>query len=338
MQISIAWADANVVSKAPGETVNHSFTCSKILPSALIKSGDFFEGSTWNDPSVLWDKGRYVMYASSDHHFDTHIEIYRLVSSDGKQWMLSPGFPVLSPSEDGWDRKSVETPSVVFFKGRYYLFYTGYAKRQSDVRDYKIGYAVSDDGIRWTRMTQPLVRPTQPYAWFPSMDFRQYIVSEPAALVMNDRLYVYFTALGGDKEVNTTLQTIGLIVSEDGKSWSAPKMILRPDQKFYSRENNIKGFSTPAALAADGKVHLFFDVVTDEPFSQIALSHAFSENGVDGWVQESTPFLTKSDLIWTGNQIRSPSAMIKRDGSVLLWFAGDDGVDFLGIGQALCHF
>ena len=83
--------------------------------------------------------------------------------------------------------------------------------------------------------------------------------------------------------------------------------------------------------------YLFFDIVTDDPFSQIALAHAYSQDGITAWIQDEAPFLLRENFTWTNNQIRSPTALDGDDG-ILLWFAGDDGVDFLGIGQGLCRF
>lgn len=301
----------------------------------VLASNDLFAGATWNDPSVLYENGQFVMYASADHAFDQKIEIYRLISADGRRWALSPEQPVLSPSKGQWDAKSVETPSVVKFKDTYYLFYTGYDGKQHDVQGYEIGYATSKDGISWQKQGDaPLLKPTKPYAWFPNMDFNQYIVAEPGAAVLNGKLYLYFTALGGDKETNTALQTIGVVTSDDGVTWSAPRLALRPEQRYYPRANNYKGFSTPSATAVNGQMHLFVDVTTEEPFSQISLTHAISADGLTGWQQQPSPFFRKEQFAWTSNQIRSPN-MVQVGDSYHLWFAGDDGQK-LGIGYAVC--
>lgn len=314
---------------------HNSISCTGAGKAPIIKSGDFFTGATWNDPSVIYENNQFIMYASSDHNFDGKIEIYRLLSKDGTNWTLNPPTPVLSPTKNAWDSKSVETPSVVKFKGTYYLFYTGYKNKQSDIRNYKIGYATSKDGITWEKRSNPIVAPTKPRALFPNMDFNQYLVAEPAAVVFKNRLYLYFAALGADKEVNTTLQTIGLIETRNGRDWSAPKMALRPDQSIFPRSKNYKGFSTPSATVIDNRVHMFVDIVTDDPFSQVALYHTWSEDGKENWNNDPIPLFTQEDFPWTSNQIRSPNALMLNN-SIHLWFAGDSGVQLLGIGHALC--
>jgi len=102
------------------------------------------------------------MYASANTNFSQDIKIYRLTSSDGENWTLNPTSAVFSkatgPSD--WDRKSVETPSVVLFNGKYHLFYTAYPVSLGVVTDYKIGHAISLDGISWTRDANYLLAPT----------------------------------------------------------------------------------------------------------------------------------------------------------------------------------
>lgn len=101
---------------------------SKLIPSCFSASASnpvltrdsLFSGSDWNDPSVLKIDGQYVMYASSDVNFNGTIVIYRMISSDGLSWSLSPSTPVLEADTNpaAWDHKAVETPSVVYFNNK----------------------------------------------------------------------------------------------------------------------------------------------------------------------------------------------------------------------------
>jgi predicted GH43/DUF377 family glycosyl hydrolase len=275
------------------------------------------------------------MYASADNNFDQDIKIYRLTSSDGLNWSLNPTSAVLSKGTGSgdWDRKSVETPAVIFFQNQYYMFYTGYPTTQSDATSYKIGYATSSDGITWTKKSM-LLAPTSPLT-APNLDFNQYIVAEPAPVVFNGKIYLYFTAVGANVSVGTTLQTIGLVESADGNSWSSPSQVLIPDQTLYPRGSNWKGYSTPHAVVLDNKMNLFVSVVTDSPFSQVKIHRIVSENGKNNWVHDSKEIYDKSKFSWTSNQIRSASVLLNGT-DLFLWFAGDASVNDLGIGQAHC--
>lgn len=312
--------------------------CFKPVSDQAIISRNTFEnilpGADWNDPSVLKVGNRYIMYASSDQNFDLNIRIYRLISKDGKKWALNPDTPVFSAAKekDAWDRRAVETPSVIYFKGKYHMFYTGYANSHMDVTDYKIGHAVSNDGITWVRDSKPIIVPTSPKSE-PNLDFNQYVTGEPGAVVFQNRIYLYFTAIGANKKLGTTLQVIGMTTSQDGINWTPPKVALEPAQSFYPRSQWI-GYSTPAPIVLAGRVHLFFDVYQDNPRKQKHLQQASSATGSAPWTQDSNPIFTSDDFSWTSNEILAPTALVDGD-YINLWFGGNDGKT-LGIGHAQC--
>jgi hypothetical protein len=322
---------------------------SKLKPSCFIpdslspffKMGSFFSGSNFNDPHVIKVGNQFVMYASADTNFSRNIKVYRFESMDGKSWTMNPSSAVFerNPEPTAWDHESTETPAIIFFKGLYYLFYTGY-KNQSDPTDYKIGYATSSDGISWTRQA-PYLAPTNPTGG-PDFTFMQYVVGEPAPVVFNDKIYLYFAAQGANLEVGGQLMSIGLITSADGQNWGPPEQVLVPDQNIYPH-SQWRGYSTPHAALIDNKVHLFFDVVRDpdgNTFQQEKIHHAVSMDGATGWVTDSSEIFDKSQFLWADNQINGPAVLL--DGSNLfLWFGGQGNINLfpnisMGIGLAIC--
>jgi len=293
----------------------------------LMKTGDYLSGSNWNDPHVLHDGTQFVMYASASQNFDGNVKIYRLVSSNGINWTLSPLTPVLEKSTAGWDSSSVETPAVVYYGGQYHMFYTGYSGTPAETQYYRIGHATSADGIAWTKDESFLLGPTDPTG-APNLDFNQYIVGEPAPVVFDNKIYLYFTAVGANSGVGTTLQVIGLS-RYNGSTWTAPVSVLEPKQALYPRALYV-GYSTPNAVLTGGKIHLYFDVIA-EPWKQVKIHHAVSDDGVGSWTQDSSPLLNKEDFDWTTEEIRSPSALIY-NGKLYLYVAGHTGSN-LAIGM-----
>ncbi|MBN1500110.1 MAG: hypothetical protein JW982_08145 [Spirochaetes bacterium] len=324
----------------------------------IITNDDFFPGSHWNDPHVLYRNGQFEMYASSDISWNGIVQIYRLTSIDGVNWSISnSGNPVFQPAASGWDSHCVETPAVVYFNGEYHLFYTGYdveydytasdgngAADGDTVFDddmaskhFRIGHATSPDGITWTRdNNNPLISPSDPYN-SPNLNFNQYTVAEPAPVVFNNKIYLYFTAVGADLTVGTTWQTIGLVKSNaDASTWTAPQQVLTPLLAQYPRTTGSEyiGFSTPNAVILNGQVHLFVDVVLNSPWTQDKIHHAYSADGESAWTQDNSPLMDRTDYTWTVNEIRSPSAL-EYDNKLYLYFAGhylDGGNPILGIG------
>jgi sucrose-6-phosphate hydrolase SacC (GH32 family) len=247
---------------------------------------------------------------------------FRAVSSDGKIWDLD-NKPLLQVGAKGtFDEDSVETPSVVRFKGKYHLFYTGVVKGLIK-QNLSIGHATSDDGINWTRLAdEPLLKPTGNMF----RDWNGYHVAEPGAVVFNNQLYLYFHASGrrdgGGKPGNQS--SIGLVVSSDGYTFSEMRRVLTQGPRYpTTAPAQYVGYSTPNAEVVNGQVHLFYDVIATKPsWQQIAIHHAVSDDGVN-FIEDPEPLLERNDLSWTKTEIRAPATLYE-DGRFRLWFAGHD--------------
>jgi predicted GH43/DUF377 family glycosyl hydrolase len=329
----------------PGPTLD----ASKITPACFqggttpeLQIGSGFAGADWNDPHVLKVGAEYWMFASSNLGFaptpPSPVQIYRLTSTDAVSWTLDPANPVLTVTAGHWDQGGTETPAVVSFGGMYHMFWTGYPDTwpppPSASLRFRIGHATSMDGTTWTKDATFLLGPSN----VPG-DFNQSIVGEPGPVVFNNTLYLYFTAVGFDAGLAANLQVVGVMTSTDGVAWSTPALAFKPDQTVYPRASNWVGYSTPNAVVIDGKVHVFVDVANDGSgkWTQVALHHAYSSDGLTSWTQDPAPIRRLTDFTWTAREIRSPGAFL--DGTTLrLYFAGDDigNTNAWGIGQMTC--
>ncbi len=292
-----------------------------VVQNPLLTKDSLFSGSDWNDPSVIKENNEFVMYASSDLNLDINVKVYRLISTDGLHWILSPSTPVLTgeSSSGAWDHKSVETPSVVKFNGIYHLFYTGYPEIYNKVEQYKIGHATSTDGITWTKDAGPLIEPSSVNA---------SIIGEPGAIEFSNKIYLYFTAIINDLQV-IAVQTF------DGSVWTAPSTTLVPDNNLYPRSQWI-GYSTPQPVVINGAVQLFFDVATANPWNQEKIHRAISTDGLSGWVHDTKEIFDRRNFTWTYQQIRAPALLLDNN-TLYLWFAGEvHNPTRLGIGLAVC--
>jgi hypothetical protein len=284
------------------------------------------------------------MYATTSVHEPWHPPVlpFRLVSKDGVRWSLSPAAPLLQPVPP-YD--SIETPSVVHFNGRWHMFFTG-IRSNPDPSPMSIGHAVSDDGIRWT-----IDRPVLVQATGVADDWRSYLVAEPGAVVVGDRLLVYFSAVGARKGDGPPQdQSIGVIASTDGTNFEPPRRVL-PQGAAYSAAKGYAGYSSPAAAVIDGRVHLFYSVAhydrgADPEWRQVAINHATSFDGLSGFVEDAQPILALTSASWTGGEVIGPSPLVD-GGKLRLWFGahvanadlgplikrGFHGAEF-GIGEA----
>jgi hypothetical protein len=158
-------------------------------------------------------------------------------------------------------------------------------------------------------------------------DWNGFLVSEPGAVVFNDRLYLYFGALGARPSLKPPQEmSIGLTVSADGFDFDSPRRVLTQDESLFPPTKGYAGYATVSALVNDGRVHLFYNVVANEKLSgsdidQVALHHASSNDGERHWQQDPKPLFNREDFDWTEGGIIGPTALVE-DGKLRLWFAG----------------
>jgi len=297
--------------------------------SPIIRAGDFLDKALWNDPSVLRTADGYVMYmtSSTKEPFKPPVLPFRAVSKDGVKWRLQPNTPLMDVS--GTPFVSIETPSVVFYKNEYHMYFSG-IHPSGKIPMMEIGHATSADGIRWRKDPKPVITSSGKVR-----EWTGFLVGEPGAIVYNDKIYVYFTAMGERPGGSPPqLQNIGLATSSDGRTFDSPRIALS-QSKLYPPERGFPGYSTPSALVDGKTVHLFYDVVhflknAKPEWRQVALQHAVSHDGGLRFVEDRGPILRREDTSWarTGEVI-GPAAII--DGNaVKLWFGSHAGYDELG--------
>jgi len=106
------------------------------------------------DVSVLKEAGKYRMWVS----WRPKQSVALVESENGFRWSQPPVI-VLGPNkESGWEDE-INRPVVLKRGGVYHMWYTGQAKGHS-----AIGYATSQDGLTWKRMSaRPVLTPAA--AW-----------------------------------------------------------------------------------------------------------------------------------------------------------------------------
>ncbi len=204
------------------------------------------------------------------------------------------------------------------------MFYTGIYPQDS-VPSMAIGHATSIDGLQWQNDLKPVIQATgNPAEW------NGFLVGEPGAVVFNDKMYVYFTAMGARPDGNPPqLQTLGLAITEDGINFSAMKRILSQSD-LYPPAKGFVGYSTPAAAVHQGKIHLVYDVAAfvknaQPEWQQVALHHAVSVDGEKQFIEDKNPLITRNDIAWAAKgEVLAPSILISNE-KIKLWFAGHVG-------------
>ncbi|MCK6505700.1 hypothetical protein L6R53_20275 [Myxococcota bacterium] len=117
-------------------------------PSVVVRQVDFTDndrGAT--EVFELW-------YASGS------LQIGYALSADGRSFERYCRGPVFSGVPGSWDRMTVKAPEVVYEDGRYYMTYSGCGQGC-----YQVGWAASDDGVRWAAHDAPIIPAQEAPAW-----------------------------------------------------------------------------------------------------------------------------------------------------------------------------
>lgn len=213
-----------------------------------------------------------------------------------------PGNPILAPQGETWEAKDVFNPAAVVKDGKVYLLYraedrTGIGQWNGTSR---IGLAVSDDGVRFTRFPEPVLVPTEPYELPGGCE-------DPRVTQIEDRYVMTYTAYDGQSA------RLCLATSKDLVHWEKHGVLFPEwtggETKVWSKSGAI----CPQKI--NGKYIMYF--------GDSSIWLATSDDGIH-WVPEEEPVLTTrpdpgafdSVLVEPG-----PPPLVTEDGILLLYNA-----------------
>jgi predicted GH43/DUF377 family glycosyl hydrolase len=168
------------------------------------------DGITWQkhpDPVLeyvrfTWEESLSSMYVLKDGdtlrmwYADDGLGISGLgyaSSTDGINWSKCEENPVLRPGLSGeWDDEGIIVPSVIHEDGKYRLWYWGVGEPQFGY-PWQTGFAMSDDGINWTKDPNPVLQVGNSGEWDEDLAVAYDIFK------INDSTYKMLY-LGGDLE------------------------------------------------------------------------------------------------------------------------------------------
>ncbi|WP_284218184.1 glycoside hydrolase family 117 protein [Agaribacter marinus] len=136
------------------------------------------EGCNNTAPSTDWDLA----------------DIWYATSEDGFTWD-EQGIAVGRPEKPNWGWRSVCTPDILVWEGKYYLYYQAFVEPsmvKGDNCPVTVSVADSPDGP-WTPHNQLVVPNGEPGSW------DQYSVHGPYLLLYQDKIHFYYKAAFGDR-------------------------------------------------------------------------------------------------------------------------------------------
>ena len=173
------------------------------------------QGVTRRDPSDIIRAGGlfYVWYAKSDASQGDDVSIWYATSADGHAWVEKGEVLTRGPGSS-WDAKSVSSPNILIAERKYWLFYSGMAKKRvhkcSQEPESAIGIATAytPDGP-WTKLpTNPVYKP-HGSAWY----FGDVQTDNPCLIVREGKYWLYHeTSQSGIVSIG---KKVGLAVAEE---------------------------------------------------------------------------------------------------------------------------
>jgi len=231
-------------------------------------------------------------------------------SEDGFNWS-EPEIVLHENPESGWE-EIINRSCTLFWNGQYHMWYTGQVMRIGMSR---IGYAVSDDGVHFTRVRQdPVIVPERSYEGISVMN--PYVMRDDERGVFR----MWYSS-GEFIEPNV----ICYAESKDGIHWE--KSPLNP--VFFKGEEDAWDSDRIGGCEVhrlpDGRFILFYIGYTDINTARIGA--AISNDGIRNWKRlKANPLVEPTPGTWDGDACYKPS--VYRDeanGRWLLWYNGRCG-------------
>ena len=259
------------------------------------------------DVALLKDDDTFRMWFS----WRSKKSVALVESPDGVHW--SEPAIVFGPNPANRWESDINRPVVVKIGDKYHMWYTG----QDDGSH--IGYATSDDGKTWRRMSdKPVLSPDQPW--------EKVAVMCPHVLWDADAKQFRMWYSGGEQyEPNA----IGYATSPDGIKWTKwpTNPIFAADLKSEWEKHKV----TACQVIRQGDWHLMFYIgFKDENYAQIGMAR--SRDGITAWERlPANPIIKPDPGAWDASACYKPFAI--HDGNRwLLWYNGrHDAFEQIGL-------
>lgn len=298
-----------------------------LISQGKTKSWDHGRG----DPFVMRDGTLYKMWFGANNEKAGITQVGYAESYDGIKWNMHSN-PVLTPGTiKTHDATVVETPIVIKDETEYHMWYSSVNKFGGDGDEsiYRIGHAVSQDGINWKKdANNPVVRPEGNYL---EGNWSSWGVLEPT-VIKEDGIYkMWFMGISAKPpDYKTIHYEIGYATSVDGSEWQPYSN--NPVLEIYKGPYENKVINSAFFVLNDGKKYRLFYFGGDVP--DIV---ADSKDGINWKKHEKTILPNGEAGSWDSWIVSSPT-IIFDEGKYKMWYSGgriDENFNFhFGIGHA----
>lgn len=232
-------------------------------------------------------------------------------------WSRISETPIIAPQGDGFESAGTFNPTVMKFDGKFVILY----RAQDHHGKSSLGYAISDDGVHFTRRAQPVMQAEAPYESGGG-------VEDPRLVKIGDTFYLTYT--GYNNQGGSGMHATGLIhgdaqlcmaTSTDLIHWNRQGVIL----PAYRGKWNV-GWTKSGAIIPQkvhGKYWMYY--LGDAPKQLTQMGLATSDDllhwtdVLDHPVLASRPKMFDSQVVEPG-----PAPVLRSDGILLVYNGADD--------------
>ena len=310
-------------------TKRATFCCRGVVVAVALSLCGLADAGTWRayegnpvlgnerlgtcfDVNVVTDgPAPYTMYFS----WRPQKAIALVRSEDAMNWTQEPETCLVADASSGWE-EDINRSCTVFRDGLWHMWYTGQARDAKRGMMSRIGYAVSKDGVRFTRVRRAPVM-------VPELDFEKESVMNPYVRWDAGRgVWRMWYAAGETAEPNVLCYA----ESKDGlnwKKWAGNPMFCATGGCTWERD---RVGSCEVHPLPDGRYVMFYIGYSDIDTARIGC--AFSDDGVTNWKRHGQNPIVAPDLCtWNSSACYKPSVIRdERRNRWLLWYNGRNGV------------
>ena len=129
-------------------------------------------------------------------------------SNDGFNWK-EQGIAVPRAPKGSYGDRSLSTPDILVYGGRYYLYYQTFTTmwRENDCVNVSMAWSDSPDGP-WTRLDRPVIEQGAPGEW------DSCAIHDPYPLLYQGKVWVYYKGAPADKSRGNLLRAQGVAMAD----------------------------------------------------------------------------------------------------------------------------
>jgi predicted GH43/DUF377 family glycosyl hydrolase len=219
-------------------------------------------------------------------------------------WHRASSDPIISPQGDSWESAGTFNPAVVRYHGKFVMLYRAQNKNGTS----RLGYAVSTDGLHFTRRAQPVLSPEAEYE-------KDGGVEDPRLVKFGDTFYLTYTGYN-KKDAQLCLAT-----SKDLVHWQRQGVILPAYKGHWNVRWTKSGAIVPERI--NGKYWIYFLGTSADNIDQMGLA---SSTDLIHWTEATdVPVLAGRPGQFDSRVVEpGPSPIVTKDGIVLVYNAADD--------------